>query len=218
MRIDKRAFTLIELLVVIAIIGLSGAILTPVLGRARESGRRAMCGNNLRQHGVAWYLYLDEHNDCFPPRPGGATHHGIFGGLHVYGGKYGQGSYADVSAADRVLNPYLGIYDETSQNLGVFHCPSDVNSCEDAFWGSLNSFDYWGNSYISNSYVLSSMEAGTAFSSITTPQDRTMLEMCSPGSVPGHKKEGYYKNSAMVLFLDGHVAGPFRYDGGLQLP
>ena len=63
---NKKAFTLLELLVVIAIIGTLLAILIPTLGRTREEVRRAQCVNNLRQHGVAWYLYLDnssQHNE-----------------------------------------------------------------------------------------------------------------------------------------------------------
>ena len=49
----KKGFTLIELLVVIAIVALLVNILLPVLSRAKEMGRRAVCGSNLRQIGVA---------------------------------------------------------------------------------------------------------------------------------------------------------------------
>ena len=62
----KFGFTLIELLVVIVIIGIIIALLTPALGRAREGARCAFCANNLRQFGIALYLYLDEHDNKFP--------------------------------------------------------------------------------------------------------------------------------------------------------
>ncbi len=44
-----RGFTLVELLIVITIIGVLVALLMPAVNNARESGRRAVCQNNLHQ-------------------------------------------------------------------------------------------------------------------------------------------------------------------------
>jgi prepilin-type N-terminal cleavage/methylation domain-containing protein/prepilin-type processing-associated H-X9-DG protein len=61
-----RGFTLIELLVVVAILALLAALLLPVLSRARESAHRIVCASNLRQIGLAFRLYVDEHKETFP--------------------------------------------------------------------------------------------------------------------------------------------------------
>lgn len=53
----RSGFTLIELLTVIAIIGILFAIIVPTVARVRESGRRAVCANNLRQQSMGMQLY-----------------------------------------------------------------------------------------------------------------------------------------------------------------
>ncbi|HVF10690.1 MAG TPA: type II secretion system protein, partial [Abditibacteriaceae bacterium] len=59
-------FTLIELLVVIAIISLLAAMLFPVLAKAREKGRQAVCMSNLRQIGMGLQMYLQDHTEMLP--------------------------------------------------------------------------------------------------------------------------------------------------------
>ena len=63
----KPGFTLIELLVVIAIVAVLAAILFPVFARAREKARQTSCLNNQRQILTSLLIYVQDHNETFPP-------------------------------------------------------------------------------------------------------------------------------------------------------
>ena len=63
---NKRKFTLIELLVVIAIIGILASLLLPVLGKAREKSRMAVCKSNQKQINLFLFSFLDDNDDYYP--------------------------------------------------------------------------------------------------------------------------------------------------------
>ena len=62
----KAAFTLIELLVVISVIAVLMAILMPALQRVKKQASAVVCLSNLRQWGVIWSMYTQDHRGSFP--------------------------------------------------------------------------------------------------------------------------------------------------------
>ncbi len=108
-RLRARAFTLIELLVVIAIISILAAILFPVFARARESARRTVCLSNLRQHGQALTLYLQDYDERFPVANFSDSLYGFPPQLHRQAG-------TPVSL-ESVTEPYV-------RNHAVYWCPT----------------------------------------------------------------------------------------------
>jgi prepilin-type N-terminal cleavage/methylation domain-containing protein/prepilin-type processing-associated H-X9-DG protein len=59
-------FTLIELLVVIAIIGILAALLLPAVNSAKLRAKRTACVNNLRQAGLGFHLFANDHDGKLP--------------------------------------------------------------------------------------------------------------------------------------------------------
>ncbi|HEY3242180.1 MAG TPA: type II secretion system protein [Phycisphaerae bacterium] len=99
----RRAFTLIELLVVVAIVALLIAILLPSLKKARDQAKQVACASNIRNLGVAAWMYGDS-----------AGNQGAFPLSKDHGG-FQEGGWINM------LVPYAG-------TKLLYRCPSDKSS------------------------------------------------------------------------------------------
>jgi len=111
----KRGFTLIELLVVIAIIAILASIMLPALGRAREKVHAVACMNNQKQIGMAFLIYVDDHNDFLPPPVGGPARTSAAGPHSRWAHAHATDStpiYADI------------LVDMNYVTEDIFYCPS----------------------------------------------------------------------------------------------
>lgn len=61
-----KAFTLVELLVVVAILALLIALLLPALNKARDAAKEVVCQSNVRQIGMGFLMWAQEHRGRTP--------------------------------------------------------------------------------------------------------------------------------------------------------
>jgi len=112
-RPQPTGFTLLEAIVIVGIITLLIGLALAGLGRARETGRRALCMNHIRQVSAALFSYATENDKFFPAK-------GEISNPNSADWIYWQASRDWRQSA---LGPFLG--GPTGFNQAVLRCPTD---------------------------------------------------------------------------------------------
>ncbi|AHF90362.1 N-terminal cleavage protein [Opitutaceae bacterium TAV5] len=209
------AFTLIELLTVIAIIGILAAIIIPVVGKVRESARRAQCVSNLRQIANAVLLFADDHRGILPGGIKDKDNH-----LGLAGGQTAWVNRNNWNMLGAHIADYLGTRlpeDASPVLMPAFVCPSFVSKYSDLA-AQTNAVVYAVNTSSliegnSDSRPFGNSNNRTAALRIEQIPDRSRTLMlrdsdkkkttdaswnCPPEPVHGNLRNGVY--------FDGHVA------------
>ena len=103
----RTGFSIVELLVVIGIISLLISLLLPALRAARENAKTVTCASQLRQLGMAFTMYANEHGGWLPD----------WSGWQVYPDGSSPYDSPGLGWVEKMA-PYL------SPTSPVYHCPS----------------------------------------------------------------------------------------------
>jgi prepilin-type N-terminal cleavage/methylation domain-containing protein/prepilin-type processing-associated H-X9-DG protein len=129
-RFCERGFSLIELLAVISILSILLALLIPAVQRVRESSRRLVCQNNLRNICTAVHSYLVDHHGSFPKAAKANQAGGWAIAILVY---MEQKSLASQICANPSLNP-MSVPPSVRERPLIYTCP-DGSARESAIPG-----------------------------------------------------------------------------------
>ena len=186
-------FTLVELLVVVVIIAVLIALTFPAAGRFLLAGKDAKCKQNLRQLGVAYIAYANDHDGAVLTD--------------------GTGPYEWT----RVIQPYLGYQTFQSSLVKEFTCPAAPQRPGALYWQP----DYAGNVHGAlyglmgdGGVSLGVNAASTAFLKLPG-QDHPAKVIAFLDWIPGWRFARKYEFS-MVNNSNQSMARVFRHSGKLN--
>ncbi len=122
-----QGFSLLELLAVIATIATLAALLLPVLSKTRVKAQQTSCMSNLRQLGLAWFMYYQDNSgwlaESYPLNAQGTA---------VNPNVWVQGDMRNPTEATNLALLEAGkLYPYLNKNTGVYKCPTDKGAIAD---------------------------------------------------------------------------------------
>jgi prepilin-type N-terminal cleavage/methylation domain-containing protein len=171
------SFTLIELLVVIAVIAILSALLLPALSKARDSVKRVVCANNLKQTYYGLAMYVNDGNGWLPPN--------FYNANHVYYiNVYLQAKY-DVESTRALL---------FSQPKGIYFCPAIGSAQNSPCWSGTATAPYYISNYMPTQTTSTDPKSGCYIN--YAPEN---FYTAITSAFPGIRRQEAIKNGSVII-------------------
>ncbi len=182
---QSQGFTLIELLVVVAIIGILMTLLLPALAKGKLKAQQTECASNLRQVGLSFRMFADEHDNRLP--------------MQVSVRRGGTLEYANRGETWR----HFQVMSNLLVNPKLIVCPADKQRAV-TNWSGLGNL---------NTSLFVGLDAKIGKANHILAGDRNIMTpgYPTPGVVPVRTNmtafwtQEMHQNRGNLLFADGHV-------------